>query len=308
VSHIPKIGGSEAGRSIPQTLKHTLEYTNNYSPTLFHFLHGAFIVLVIALATIVIASSVGIYILLRNGEPSTADRAARRKYSIRRRGVRTHPIPIGLPGSLSEKISSVFKGRRAGGGWVPARDDDDGDDDNNDIHGDAREWDATDEPTRERELGRGGDLDDDEEYRRVGVAGASRLTALTLTDATTAGTHKSREATHVDAAAESPADLPVPGPADTANPAAAIPIPAAVVHQVPVRPPSSAPIQVHVPDEEWLDAGRDIRSTVGGGRTDDLSEAARSNPLGYNHAPQPRRADSGQEISLFAGSTPFRDI
>lgn len=306
MSHTPKIGGSEAGRSIPQTLKRTPEYTNNYSPTPFHFLLGAFIVLVIALATIVIASSLGIYILLRNGEPSTADRAARRKYSIRRRGVRTHPIPIGLPGSLSEKIGSVFKGRRAGGGWVPARDDD-SDDDNNHVRGGACEWDATDEPTRERELGRSGDFDDEEEYRRVGVAGASRLTALTLTDVTTAGTHKSREATHVDAAAESSAGLPVPGPADTADLAAAILFPA-VVHQVPVRPPSSAPIQVQVPDEEWLDAGKDIRSTVGGGRTDDGSEAARPNPPGYNHAPQPRQADSGQEISLFAGSTPFRDI
>lgn len=268
------------------------------------FFSVAFIVLVIALATIVIASSVAIYILLRNGEPSTADRAARRKYSIRRRGVRTHPIPIGLPGSLSEKIGSVLKGRRAGGGWVPASDHDDGDGDNNGTC----EWDAADEPTREGESGRRGNLDDDdEEYRRVGVAGASRLTALTLTDATTAGTHKSREATHVDAAAESPASLPVPGPADTADPAAASLFPAAVVHQVPVRPPSSAPIQAQVPDEEWLDGGKEIGRTVGGGRTDDGSEAARPNPLGHNHAPQPRRADSGQEISLLAGSAPFRN-
>lgn len=257
--------------------------------------------LVIALATIVIGSSVGIFILLRNGEPSAADRAARRKYSIRRRGVRTHPIPIGLPGSLSEKIGSVFKGR--GGGWVPARDDD-GDDDDNHVHGGAYEWDATDEPMHERESGRHGEFDYDEAYRRVGDADAARLTALT--DATTAGTHKSREATHVDAGAESSAGLPVPGPADTADPAAAMLFPAAVVHQVPVRPPSSAPIQV--PDKEWLDAGKDMRRAVGGGRRDDGSEAARPNPLGYCHAPHPRRADSGQEISLFAGSTPFQDI
>jgi hypothetical protein len=256
-------------------------------------------VLVIALATIVIVASVGIYILLRYGEPSSADRAARRKYSIRRHGVRTHPIPIGLPGSFGEKIGSIFKGRRTGGGWVPARDDDD--DDGHD-HGGAGEWDATDEPIHERELDQHGEFDNDHgDYPRIGVTPASRLTALTLTDATTAGTHKSREATHVDAGAESSAGLPILGPAGLADAAPAIPFPAAVAQEVP---PARARAPPSVPDGEWVDARKHARNSVGGGHAGG-SDVSR--PMDHYHLPQPRRADSEEEISLFAGSTRFRE-
>jgi len=248
-------------------------------------------VLVTLLAVIVIASSAGIYFLLRYGEPSPADRASRRKYSIRRRGVRAHPLPIGLPGSLSEKLSNMFKsGCRAGAGWVPARDDDDDyDDDDNYRVGGANVWDSTDEPPRDRDL-------DGDEYPRVGSTPASRLTVLT--DETTAGTHRSREATHVDATgAESSARL-LGSTASSASPAPAVQAPA------PALAPALAPswVQREVPDEAWRNAG-DARSGVGGGAGADGSHAASS--LGY-YAPQPRRADSGYEIPLFAGSTPFR--
>ena len=249
--------------------------------------------LVIALAVIVIASLAGIYLLLRYGEPSPKDRAARRKYSIRRHGVRTHPLPIGLPGSLSEKIGSMFKGRRAGAGWVHARDHDD--DDDGYGYGypvGADVWDSTDEPLREMDRGRdGGD-----EYPRVGATPASHFTVLT--DATTAGTHKSREATHVDAAgAESSARLL--GSSSSSTAAAASASPAPVVQAPPALAPSSVPREV--PDEAWHDAG-DTSSGVVGGSADGSHAASR---LGY-YAPQPRRADSEQEIPLFAGSTPFR--
>jgi hypothetical protein len=256
-------------------------------------------VLVIALAVIVIASLAGIYLLLRYGEPSPKDRAARRKYSIRRHGVRTHPLPIGLPGSLSEKIGSMFKGRRAGTGWVPARDHDDDDDDGYGYGEDdgggyrvgADVWDSTDEPLREMDRGRDGG----EEYPRVGSTPASRFTVLT--DATTAGTHKSREATHVDAAgAESSARLLGSSSSSTAAASAS---PAPVVQAPPVLAPSLVPREV--PDEAWHDAG-DTSSGVVGDSADSSHAASR---LGY-YAPQPRRADSEQEIPLFAGSTPFR--
>jgi hypothetical protein len=250
-------------------------------------------VLVIVLAVIVIASLVGIYLLLRYGEPSPKDRATRRKYSIRRHGVRTHPLPIGLPGSLSEKIDSMFKGRRAGAGWVPARDHDDDDgyeDDGGYRVGGADAWDSTDEPLREMDRRRdGGD-----EYPRVGSTPASRFTVLT--DATTAGTHKSREATHVDAAgAESSARLL--GSPSTAAAASASPAP--VVQAPPVLAPSLVPREV--PDEAWHDAGDTSSGVVG----DSANSSHAASHLGY-YAPQPRRADSEQEIPLFAGSTPFR--
>jgi len=249
-------------------------------------------VLVIVLAAIVIASSAGIYFLLRYGEPTPADRASRRhKYSIRRRGLRTHPLPIGLPGSLGEKIGSVFKGRRAG--WVPARDDDYG------------EWDTTDEPLRVRAPehhaifdvdndndndNHDGDGDGDgrqrDEYLRVGSTPASRLTALS--ESTTADTHRSRDATLVEAGAETS-----PGLLRAASPAA--------FGQIPARA-TSVTAQV-VPDEEWLDAGRDTTSSVGRGSAE--GGHANAEQLAY-YAPQPRRADSEQEIPLFAGSVPFR--
>jgi hypothetical protein len=235
-------------------------------------------VVVILLAIIVIAASAGIYFLLRNSEPSPADRAARRRYSIRRRGVRSHPLPIGLPGSFSEKIGSVFKGRRAGtgAGWMPARDFDDEDD----LYA-GGEWDSTDEPlrVRERELDRHGDVSsayqqqhDGDEYPRVGITPASRHT--TLTEAfTESGTHRSRSASHVDAGDESSSP-------DSFG-----------------RDDSPVPL-TRKPHEEWLDA-RDPRSGVDNG-------GGTATPLRYL-TPEPRRADSGHEVSLFAGSTPFQD-
>lgn len=239
--------------------------------------------LVIVLAAIVVVAGAGIFFLLRNGEPSDADRAARRKYSIRRRGVRAHPLPIGLPGSLSEKISSVFKGRRAGSsaGWMPARDVDD-----DDLYA-GGEWDTTDEPLRVRERGLdrhgGGTLayeqqhHDGGEYPRVGTASASRH--ATLTEASTeSGTHKSRSASHVNADEES----------SSPESFGRIASPVALVQ---------APSQSVLSEGEWLNA-RDTRSGVDSG-------SGAATPLGYL-TPVPRRADSGQEIPLFAGSTPFR--
>jgi len=245
VSNGPKIAGSEA----------------------------AFIVVVILLAVIVIAASVGIYFLLRNGEPSAADRSVRRKYSIRRQGVRAHPLPIGLPGSFSEKISSLFKGRRAGtgAGWMPARDDDH---ENLNAGGD---WDTTDEPLRESDSH--GDVPlayvqqqhQGDEYLRVGSA-PSRHTPLT--DASMeSGSHRSRSASHIDADNES-AFSPESFGRDASQ--------SALNRQ---------------PDEEWINA-RDTRSGADNGSGAGI-------PLGYS-MPEPRRADSGQEIPLFAGSMPFR--
>jgi hypothetical protein len=232
-------------------------------------------VLVILLVIIVIAASAGIYFLLRNGEPLPADRAARRKHSIRRRGVRSHPLPIGLPGSFSEKIGSLFKGRRAGtgAGWMPARDVDDDDD----LY-EGGEWDSTDEPLhlRERELDRHGDVSsayqqqhDRDEYPRVGIAPTSHAT-LTAES----GTHRSRSASHVDAGDES--SSPESFGRDDDSP-------------VPLT---------RKPDEEWLNA----RSPRSGADND----SGTATPLRYL-TPEPRRADSGHEIPLFAGSTPFQD-
>ncbi|KAI9457819.1 hypothetical protein BJY52DRAFT_1187166 [Lactarius psammicola] len=227
---------------------------------------AAFIVVVIVLAVIVILASIAIYCLLRKGEPSAADRAARRKYSIRGRGMRTHPLPIGLPGSLSEKIGSVFKGRRTGSGWVPARDE-------------ADEWDSTDEPLR---VHHHDDLPYDgathqqhqqhqrEAYPLVGSAPPSHR--ATLTEASES-LHTSRMASHVEDPSEE--DFERDGPS--------------IPH---VQAPSG-------PDEVWLNArdGRGVLGSVGTGND--------TSPMGY-YAPQPRRADSGPEIPLFAGSAPFR--
>jgi hypothetical protein len=233
-------------------------------------------VVVILLAIITIAASAAVYFLLRNSEPSPADRAARRRYSIRRRGVGSHPLPIGLPGSFSEKIGSVFKGRRAGtgAGWMPARDVDDDDD----VYA-GGEWDSTDEPlrVREGEFDRHGEVSsahhhDGDEYPRVGITPASRHT--TLTEASTeSGAHRSRSASHVDAGDES------------------------------FSPDSFGRDDPPVPltrnqHEEWLSA-RDPRSGADNG-------GGTANPLRYL-TPEPRRADSGYEIPLFAGSTPFQD-
>ena len=193
----------------------------------------------------------------------------------------------------------MFKGRRRRAGWVPARDhDDDGDGDGYGYGedgggGGADAWDSADEPLREMDRGRDGGGGD--EYPRVGSTPASRFTVLT--DATTAGTHKSREATHVDAAgAESSARL-LGSSSSTATAASASPAP--VVQAPPALASSLVPREV--PDEAWHDAG-DTGSGVVGDSADSSHAASR---LGY-HAPQPRRADSEQEIPLFAGSTPFR--
>jgi len=133
---------------------------------------------VILLAVIVIFSSIAIYYLLRNGEPSAAERATRRKYSIRGSGARTHSLPTGLPASLSEKIGSMFKGRRTGAGWVAANDE-------------ADEWDSKDEPLPVYHH----DLPYDAPHPRVGLAPPSRST--TVTEASES-THKSRTASHVE--------------------------------------------------------------------------------------------------------------
>ena len=232
--------------------------------------------LVILLAIIVIAASAGIYVLLRNGEPLPADRAARRKYSIRRRGARSHPLPIGLPGSFSEKFGSLFKGRRAGtgAGWMPARDVDDDDD----LY-EGGEWDSTDEPLRLRDHGldRHSDVSlayqqrlDGDEYPRVGIAPTSRH--ATLTEASTeSGAHRSRSASHVDTGHES-------SPPDSFG------------------RDDSPVLLTRNPDGEWLNA-RDPRSGADSGT---------ATPLRYL-TPEPRRADSGHEIALFAGSKPFQD-
>lgn len=225
---------------------------------------------VILLAVIVIAASAGIYFLLRDGEPSAADRAVRRKYSIRRQGVRAHPLPIGLPSSFSEKLSSVFKGRRAGtgAGWMPARDDDH---ENLDAGDD---WDTTDEPLRVSD--RHGDVPlgyvqqqhHGDEYPGVGSA-PSRHTPLT--DASMeSGSHRPLSASHIDADNES-ASPPESFGRDASQ--------SALDRQ---------------PDEEWINA----RSGADNG-------SGAATPLGYS-MPEPRRADSGQEIPLFAGSMPFR--
>ncbi|KAI0263788.1 hypothetical protein BC834DRAFT_844362 [Gloeopeniophorella convolvens] len=206
VSHAPKIGGSEA----------------------------AFIVLVIALASIVVLASIAIYVLLRNSEPSAAERAARRKYSIRRRGVRAHPLPIGLPGSFSEKLGSVFKGRRAGAGWVPASADaDDGLD----------EWDSADEPLRERERAHSHTHAQyataaTEDSPRVGPAPASRRATLTTASESA---HIPRTASHVGGPSED-----YGGSEPDAPP------------RVHVQAPS-----VPTPDAEWFAGG--VPTRVGGG-------------------------------------------
>ncbi|KAI0285239.1 hypothetical protein BC826DRAFT_1052484 [Russula brevipes] len=143
VSHVPEIGGSEA----------------------------AFIVLVIVLAVIVIAASTGIYLLLRYGEPTSADLVARRKYSIRRRGIRAHPLP-GLPGSLGEKIGSLLRERELD----PRRDGE-----------------AVDLYQQRHQQQRDG-------YLRVGAVPVSCHPVLT--EPTTESTHKSRSASHVDPRSE----------------------------------------------------------------------------------------------------------
>ncbi|KAI0255349.1 hypothetical protein BJV78DRAFT_759738 [Lactifluus subvellereus] len=207
-SNAPRIGGSEAGK-----LALSLRKWN--------------------IPIIVIAASAGIYFLLRYGEPSAAERTARRKYSIRRRGVHAHPLPIGLPGSFGEKISNVFKGRRAASGWVPARDEED-------------EWATTDEPLRERHHHEAAEYQRQrDEFSRVGSAPVSR--PAMLTEPSDAAALVSRSASHVDADGSSVADF-----GRNASPILSVPAPSMPTPE---------------PEEEWLNAG-ESRPTVrdGGGR------------------------------------------
>ncbi|KAI0948659.1 hypothetical protein AcV7_009336 [Taiwanofungus camphoratus] len=101
-SGIPKIGGSSAG----------------------------FIVLVVALATIFLVSCTGVFILLRNHQPTPYERRLRQARRAREYDSSSYKQPAGLPG-LRGKFSRLF-GRKTGEGWVRAGDGDD-------------EWDAADE-------------------------------------------------------------------------------------------------------------------------------------------------------------------
>lgn len=88
------------------------------------------------LGLVFIGACIGIFVLLRYWDPSEKERAARKRYSIRRRGL-PHPLPIGLretgegsagapaSGTLTEKLGNMFRGRRQGSGWQPANEDDD---------------------------------------------------------------------------------------------------------------------------------------------------------------------------------------
>jgi hypothetical protein len=190
----------------------------------------------------------------------------RRKYSIRSHGRRSHPLPIGIPSSFSEKISNVFKGRRAARGWVPARDEED-------------EWDTRDEPLREREsvsqqFHHDGEYEPRQrqldELPRVGSASASYH--ATLTEPSEVG-QLSRSASHVDPDETSSSTLGRD----------------AQVHSAPNTEP----------EEGWLNADYTTRPTI------TVGGSGSPTPVD-NFAPQPRRVDSGQDIPLFAGSTPFR--
>ena len=97
---------------------------------------AAFIAIIVVLGLVFIGACIGIFVLLRYWDPSEKERAARKRYSIRRRGL-PHPLPIGLretgegsagapaSGTLTEKLGNMFRGRRQGSGWQPANEDDD---------------------------------------------------------------------------------------------------------------------------------------------------------------------------------------
>lgn len=135
----------------------------------------------------------------------------------------------------------------------------------------ADEWDSKDEPVNHLP-----DLPYDPAptyYPRVGSAPPSQI--ATLTEASE--TYKSREASHVE-------DTPVEDFGSYGPPP--MPMHPTIVH---AQAPSA-------PDEVWLNDpyGRGGLGSVG-----------TASHMAY-YAPQPRRADSGPEIPLFAGSTPFR--
>ncbi|KAL7282928.1 hypothetical protein ACG7TL_002346 [Trametes sanguinea] len=88
---------------------------------------GGFIALVVVLAAIFLISCVGIFILLRDHEPTAYERRQRRARA--REHDFSSEAPIGPPG-LRERLARLF-GRRAG--WIKA------------SAGDGDEWDASDE-------------------------------------------------------------------------------------------------------------------------------------------------------------------
>ncbi|KAI0823901.1 hypothetical protein BC628DRAFT_1324004 [Trametes gibbosa] len=91
---------------------------------------GGFVAVVVVLAVIFLASCIGIFILLRNHEPTPHERSRRR---ARARGRDfSSEAPIGPPG-LRERLARLF-GRREG--WIKASDSD---------GGAADEWDPSDD-------------------------------------------------------------------------------------------------------------------------------------------------------------------
>ncbi|KAI0696554.1 hypothetical protein C8T65DRAFT_583315 [Cerioporus squamosus] len=105
---------------------------------------GGFIALVVGLVVIFLCSCIGIFILLRNHEPTRYERQIRRARA-RQRDFSTE-LPIGPPG-IRERLGRLF-GRRSG--WIKASGED------------ADEWDAREDPfpnatseLREREPNRG---------------------------------------------------------------------------------------------------------------------------------------------------------
>ncbi|KAI0657211.1 hypothetical protein C8Q70DRAFT_295497 [Cubamyces menziesii] len=88
---------------------------------------GGFIALVVVLAAIFLISCIGIFILLRNHEPTPHERH-RRRARARTRDFSSE-APIGPPG-IRERFARLF-GRRAG--WIKA------------SAGEGDEWDASDE-------------------------------------------------------------------------------------------------------------------------------------------------------------------
>lgn len=90
---------------------------------------GGFVGLVVGLSAIFLLSCIGIFILLRNHEPTPHERHIRRTRT-RGRDKFTHEAPIGPPG-IRERFAHLF-GRRTG--WIKA------------SGGDGDEWDAAEDP------------------------------------------------------------------------------------------------------------------------------------------------------------------
>ncbi|KAI0648403.1 hypothetical protein C8Q79DRAFT_573718 [Trametes meyenii] len=88
---------------------------------------GGFIAVVVALATIFVISCVGIFILLRNHEPTPYERQLRKARSRRRDF--SSEAPIG-PSGIRERLARLFGRRR---GWIKASGED------------GDEWDASDD-------------------------------------------------------------------------------------------------------------------------------------------------------------------